>query len=109
MKHAPYSSTFFSVDFAADVIQWDLYSDSLNILSDGGRNAMPVLIQSIEFYDPEDYRSLKGEGFKFYPLALFSNYGLKNGVTEFYLGDISAATNRDLGEMRQAAEFLSQK
>ena len=84
MRNAPYSSTFFNVDFSADAIRWDLYSDSLNIQIDGARNTVPVIIESINFYDPEDYRLLKGIGFRFHPLALVANYALKNKVREFY-------------------------
>ncbi len=109
MRHTPYSSSFFNVDFAADVVQWDLYSDSLNVLSDGGRNTVPVIIESTDFYDPEDFRLLKGDGFSFHPLALFANYGLKNRTREYYLGDLVASTKRNYAELRKAAEFLSQK
>jgi hypothetical protein len=109
MRHTPYSSSFFNVDFAADIVQWDLYSDSLNVLSDGGRNTVPVIIESTDFYDPEDFRLLKGDGFSFHPLALFANYGLKNRTREYYLGDLVAFSKKSDAELKKAAEFLSQK
>ena len=77
MKHTPYAATFFNIDFAADVMKWDLYSDSMNIMTDGGRNTVPLIIESIDFYDPEDYQLLTGKGFSFHPLALVANYCLK--------------------------------
>lgn len=109
MKHSPYSSTFFSVDFASDVIQWDLSADSLNLLTDGGRNTVPLIIESIDFYDPEDFRLLKGQGFSFHPLALVANYCLKNKVKEFYSGDLAAFSGKEMRDIKAAIEFLNEK
>lgn len=109
MRNAPYTSTFFNIDFAADVLRWDLYSDSLNIQIDGARNTVPVIIESVDYYDPEDYRLLKGVGFSFHPLALMANYAITNGVREFYSGDLAQYTKRDPLEIKQAIQFLRQK
>ncbi len=109
MKHSPYSSTFFNVDFASDVVQWDLNTDSLNLLTDGGRNTVPLIIESIDFYDPEDFRLLRGQGFSFHPLALMANYCLKNNVREFYSGDLAAFSGREMRDIKAAIEFLNEK
>jgi hypothetical protein len=109
MKHSPYSSTFFNVDFASDIIRWDLNSDSLNMLTDGGRNTVPLIIESIDFYDPEDFRLLKGQGFSFHPLALVVNYCLKNKVQEFYSGDLAAFSGQEMRHIKAAIEFLNEK
>lgn len=108
MRNAPYTSTFFNVDFSADIIRWDLWSDSLNIQIEGARNTVPLIIESIDFYDPDDYRLLKG-GFSFHPLALAANYAIKNNVREFYSGDLAQFSKRNPLEIRQAIEFLKQK
>ena len=60
MKHSPYSSTFFNVDFASDVIKWDLSSDSLNLLTDGGRENGPLVIESTDFTILKNFRLLSG-------------------------------------------------
>ena len=109
MRNAPYSSTFFNIDFSADVIHWDLYTDSLNIQIDGARNTVPLIIESIDFFDPEDYRLLKGLGFSFHPLALTANYALKNDVREFYSGDLAQYAKRNPMEIKQSMDFLRQK
>lgn len=109
MRNAPYTSTFFNIDFSADVLRWDLYSDSLNIQIDGARNTVPVIIESIDFYDPEDYRLLKGVGFGFHPLGLVASYALKNSVQEFYSGDLAQYAGRNPMEIKHAIEFLKQK
>lgn len=109
MRHTPYTSTFFNIDFSADVIRWNLYADSMNIQIDGGRNTVPMIIESIDYYDPEDYRLLKGVNFSFHPLALLANYSLKTGAREFYSGDVAQASRRDPMEIKQAIQFLKQK
>jgi hypothetical protein len=109
MRNAPYASTFFNIDFSGDVLQWDLAKDSLNIQTDGGRNTVPLVIESIDYYDPEDYRILKGEGFSFHALGLIVSYAIKNGVTQFYSGEIATATGRDLLEIKKAVQFLYEK
>jgi len=109
MRNSPYSSSFFGIDFSADVLQWDLATDSLNMLTEGGRNTVPLIIESLDYYDPEDYRVLQGVGFGFHPLALVINYASRQGVTGFYSGELASSTNRDLNEIKRAVEFLYQK
>lgn len=109
MNHTPYSSNFFNIDFAADVIKWDLFSDSMNIMTDGGRNTVPMIIESIDFYDGEDFRLLSGKGFSFHPVALVANYCLKNKTREFYTGDLAQFSKKDMRDIKAAIEFLSEK
>lgn len=109
MRNAPFASTFFNVDFAADKIYWKLNVDSLSISSEGGRNTVPVIIESTDFYDQEDFRLLNGQGFNFHPLTLIVSYCFKKRVREFYTGDLASFSNRDIREINRAMEFLSQK
>jgi hypothetical protein len=109
MRNAPYASTFFNIDFATDILQWDLNSDSLDMRTDGGRNTVPLIIESVDYYDPEDYRVLHGVGFPFHPLNLVVNYATRKGVSEFYVGELASELNRDLLEIKRAVEFLYQK
>lgn len=109
MKHTPYSSTYFNIDFSADVIKWSLAEDSLNIEIDGARNTVPVIIESVDYYDPEDYRILKGEGFSFHPVALIASYCIKNKTREVYGGDLSYYSNKEHRDIKAALQFLHSK
>jgi hypothetical protein len=109
MRNSPYAATYFSVDFAADKIDWSIKKDSMNIFTDGNRNTVPVIIQSVDFYDAEDFRLLKGEGFSFHPLALVVGYCLKKRVREFFPGDLAQYSGKDQQEINKAIEFLWQK
>ncbi|HEY0742111.1 MAG TPA: hypothetical protein VGD40_11645 [Chryseosolibacter sp.] len=109
MRNAPYAASFFGVDFTADILRWDLNSDSMNIQTDGGRSIVPMIIESNDFYDIEDYRLLKGTGFRFHPLTLVVSYSLKTGLKEFYTGDLANFSGRSIPEIKSAVEFLAQK
>ncbi len=109
MKHTPYSASFFNIDFTADVIRWDLFSDSLNMLTEGGRNTVPLILESIDFYDPEDFRLLGGKGFSFHPLGLVANYCIRNNIRDFYTGDLAQFSKKNPQDLKAAMEFLSEK
>jgi len=109
MRNAPYSSSFFNMDFAAGIIRWDLTADSLNILTQGGRNTIPMVLESVDYYDPQDFHLLAGVGFKFHALALVANYCINNNVRQFYSGDLAQYTGFSFMEIQKAIEFLAMK
>lgn len=109
LRDAPYTSTFFGVDFSTDMVRWDVTSDSLNLVTIGGNNQAAMIIESKDYYHPDDYRLLSGIGFRFHPLAALISYANKNGVREFYLDDLAQSMNLDYAEGRMAMTFLSQK
>ncbi|HEY9047806.1 MAG TPA: hypothetical protein VIN08_17990 [Ohtaekwangia sp.] len=109
MMHTPYSSSFFNIDFSTDVIQWNLFKDSLDMRTDGGRNTVPMILESVNYYDPEDFRILKGEGFSFHPLSLVARYCMKNKVRDFYSGDLVQSSGKEVRDVKAAIELLSEK
>lgn len=109
LRDAPFTSSYFNMDFSADLIRWDLKSDSLNITAMGGTSQAPMIIESIDFYNPDDYTILNGTGFTFHPLALVVNYAEKNGIREFYADDLATKMVKKSEEIRLAMTFLSQK
>ncbi len=109
LRNAPYAASFFNIDFSADILKWDLKSDSMNIFTNGNRNTVPMVIESVDFYDQDDFRLLGGQGFSFHPLVLAVSYCLKNKTRQFYSGDLSNFAKKDIQEIKHAMEFLSQK
>ncbi|MBA4054265.1 MAG: hypothetical protein C0490_06100, partial [Marivirga sp.] len=61
------------------------------------------------FYNADDYRLLSGKGFSFHPLGLVAGYCLKNGVREFYSGDLAQSSKKDIRDIKAAIEFLREK
>lgn len=109
LRDTPYTSSFFGVDFSSDMVRWDLTSDSINLVTVGGNNQAAMIIESRDYYHPDDYRLLSGHGFRFHPLAVAANYASKNGVREFYVDDLVQSSTIDYEEARMAMTFLSQK
>ncbi len=106
---APYTSSYFGVDFNADNIRWDLRSDSLNITAAGGGSQSPMVIESVDFYNPDDYVRLSGRGFSFHPLALVVMYAENNGLRDFSVYDLAHNVDKKQQEVSDAMEFLAQK
>jgi len=108
LRNTPYSSTFFNMDFAANTIRWDLKSDSLNIIQ-SGNSTMPMILESIDYYEPEDFQTLGGVGFSFHPLAMVAIYCIQNNVRELHTGDLAQRFGYNILEIQKAIEFLAQK
>ena len=109
LHDAPFTSSFFNIDFSADLIRWSLKSDSLNITVMGGGSQAPMIIESVDFYDQNDYIILEGQGFSFHPLALVVGYAEKKDVREFSVYDLAQRTRKRPEEVIMAMNFLSQK
>jgi hypothetical protein len=114
LKDTPFTSSYFKVDFTGDVLRWALKgdstgSDSLNIFTSAGLSQAPMVLESQDFFDPNDFKQLKGVGFSFHPLVIVANYANNNGVREFNAGDLARATGKSYGEINGAMTFLSQK
>ncbi len=109
LRDTPYTSTYFGIDFSSDILRWDIVSDSMDLVTIGGNNQAAMIIESKDYYHPDDYRLLSGKGFRFHPLAIVVNHANKNGVREFFLDDLAQSTGIDYAEGRMAMTFLSQK
>lgn len=114
LKDTPFTSSFFKVDFSGDMMRWDLKgdstgSDSLNIFTTAGLSQEPMVIESQDFFDPNDFRLLRGAGFPFHPLALVAQYASDNGIREFFSADLASATGKKYNDVNGAMSFLAQK
>lgn len=108
MRNTPYSASFFSMDFSASSIRWDLKSDSLDIASPPG-STIPMILESTDYYKPEDVRVLEGIRFSFHPLAMVALYCIQSNVRELHTGDLASRFGYNILEVQKAIEFLAQK
>jgi len=114
LKDTPFTSSYFKVDFTADVMRWSLKGDSLgrdslNIFTSAGLSQAPMVIESQDFFDPNDFKALKGVGFTFHPLIIVANYANQNGVREFNAADLMRPNGKSFNEIHGAMTFLAQK
>jgi hypothetical protein len=114
LKDTPFTSSYFKIDFTGDMMRWNLKgdstgADSLNIFTSAGLSQAPMVIESQDYFDPNDFKQLKGVGFTFHPLVIVANYVNKNGVREFNAADLMRPTGKSFGEIHGAMTFLAQK
>jgi len=114
LKDTPFTSSYFRVDFTGDVLRWSLKgdstgADSLNIFTSAGLSQAPMVLESQDYFDPNDFKLLKGVGFTFHPLVIVANYVNNNGVREFNSADLMRPTGKSFNEIHGAMTFLAQK
>jgi hypothetical protein len=114
LKDTPFTSSYFRIDFTGDILRWALKgdstgSDSLNIFTSAGLSQAPMVLESQDYFDPNDFKQLKGVGFSFHPLVIVANYVNNNGVREFNSADLMRPTGKTFNEIHGAMTFLAQK
>lgn len=75
-KHTYYYSSFFKMEFKADMIEWDLNADSLDISILNAGNIVPAVFESEEYFNPIRYKKMTGL-FGFHPIMLVVSYARK--------------------------------
>ncbi|MFZ9503751.1 MAG: hypothetical protein ACO263_04175 [Cyclobacteriaceae bacterium] len=109
LKDAPFETTYFNVDFSADRLTWNLEKDSIDIYSSSDVAQDPVIIQSKEHFNQNDWRLLAGTGFGFHALMLTAQYAIDMGTNVFFVDDLAKRFNKPSDKIRAAVIFLSQK
>lgn len=72
-KEMPFFASYFNTNFNADIIRWNVQSDSLSISILGARNQIPAIFESNDYFNDIAFENLKGL-FSFHPLQLAVNY-----------------------------------
>ncbi len=108
-RNTPFSSSFFNVDFTADILRWDLNSDSLDISILQARNIVPSIFESTDHYNYEDYRALEGPVYNFNPLGMAIVYARLNGIDQFYVSELAKHYKKDVRLIKGAMVDLAQK
>lgn len=105
-RYAPFYSSFVNMEITADMVAWDLDSDSLEISILSGKAEIPSLIQSVEYYSSEVLSSLS-RNYNFNPVMIVTNYVSRKHVREFYPGDIANYHNLNAREVGNAMKELA--
>jgi hypothetical protein len=109
MRYVPYTASYFGLAFSADRMRWNLNTDSLDVDIIGGRSSVPMVLESVNYYDPEDFHQLKGVGFSFHPLAVVARYCLTYNTRQLHSGDLANFTGLDIRSLQNALQFLAAK
>lgn len=108
-KNTPYTASFFNIDFTADILRWDLASDSLDASILQARRIVPAYFESSDHYNAEDYHSLGDKLYDFNPLGIAVYYAQREGVDEYYVDDLARHYKKDPRLIKGAMQFLAQK
>ncbi|MFM7329912.1 MAG: hypothetical protein ACKO3B_14410, partial [Bacteroidota bacterium] len=109
LRDAPFESSYFRMDFSANKLYWNLERDSVDLYSASVVAQDPVILESKEHFNANDFRLLGGVGFSFHPLVMVVRHVLKTRINPFYADDLVRTFNKPAGEIRTAMEFLASK
>ena len=104
-KYAPFFASYFNMDITADMIKWDLNSDSLDISILNARSQIPAYFESREYFNPDRFGEIAGI-YKFHPLFLVVGYSRKINSSEFNVEDLIRFSKQPANVVRSAMEFL---
>lgn len=83
----PFNASYYNMTMEADMINWDMNSDSLNISILNAKSLLPAYFKSSEYYDFEEIKELTGV-YNFNPLLVVYSYGAKQKTREFYVTNL---------------------
>lgn len=107
-KDTPFYSSFFNVEMAADMIKWDLGTDSLDIAILNAKSQIPAIFASQEYFKEQAFNQLVGL-YNFNPLLMAVGYARRIKSSEFYADDMAAALKQNPATIKGAMAFLMQK
>jgi len=107
-RNTPYVSTANRMNFTADLLSWNLDQDSVYFSSLIGRQEVPLIFQSNEYYDREIFSSLSGL-YNFNPLKLVLVHCKKENVSQFYVEELADKYNLNLKNVMGSMMSLYQQ
>ncbi|MCX2744870.1 hypothetical protein OO013_13390 [Mangrovivirga sp. M17] len=104
-KSTAFKSSLFNMEFKAELIEWDLKSDSLNVSRLTAKNKLPVEFESEEFFSTERFGNLTGL-MDTNPLLRFVYFARKRGSGSFYTYEVAEFMKESEEKVRGYAHFL---
>ncbi|MDN5204398.1 hypothetical protein QQ008_23600 [Fulvivirgaceae bacterium BMA10] len=104
-KYTPYFASHFNIDITADIIRWDLNTDSLDIAILNARDQIPAYFESREYFNADRFKEMTGL-YNFHPLLMVVGYSRKVNSSEFNVDDIVKFTRQNPKVVRSAMEYL---
>ncbi|MEQ9301646.1 MAG: hypothetical protein RIF33_23910 [Cyclobacteriaceae bacterium] len=106
-KNTNYHSSFFKMDFNADMIEWDLKSDSMDISILNAGNLVPAVFESHDYFHKNRLIKLSGI-YGFNPLVAVVNYAKKTKSPSFYVAELAGFYDTRMDVMKGAMMNLWQ-
>ncbi|PIB37055.1 hypothetical protein BFP72_17420 [Reichenbachiella sp. 5M10] len=106
-KHTYYYSSFFKMEFQADMVEWNLDSSDLDVSILNAPNRVPALFESEEYFNPIRYTKMTGL-FGFHPIMLVVQYARKIQDSKYNVLELVDAYDLDPNLVIAAAVYLEQ-
>lgn len=104
-KVTPFISSYYNMDIQADLIKWDLNSDSLNISILNAKKHIPATFESREFFSDDRFNRLSGY-YGFNPLLVVVSYARKKNSGEFYVDELATYIKQKVPIVKAAVRQL---
>ncbi len=85
---SPYVTSYYKMTIEADMIDWDLKSDSMNISVLNAKSMIPASFESTEYFSTEKLDEMSSV-YNFNPVVAVYSYGNKKKTREFYADDFA--------------------
>ena len=106
-KHTYYISSFFRMEFKADMLEWNLKADSLDVKILNARNRIPAVFESEEYFNPIRFEKMSGL-FGFHPIRTVIYYARKVQDAQFNILELQDTYGFDPDRILAAMLFLQQ-
>ena len=101
----PFNTSYYNMSIEADIIDWSILTDSMNISIMNAKSMLPAYFKSSEYFDFEEIQELTGV-YNFNPLLVVYNYGAKHKTREFYVTGLIDELNLNDKAVRGAMQYL---
>jgi len=68
-RHSPFLDSYHKIEIVADALSWDLTGSKIDFNITNGRDQIPALFESEEYFNGDKYSGMQGM-YKFHPLQL---------------------------------------
>ncbi len=106
-KYTPFVSSFFQMDITADLIRWNIGADSMDISILSGKNQVPALFESQEYFNSQRFDRLKSI-YDFHPLQMVVGYARKINSGTFYIDNMARDLRQNQSTLSGAMRHLMQ-
>lgn len=104
-KNTPFTASYINMDIRADIMRWDLKTDSIDIASLAARDKVPVVFESHDYFNEEAFDNLS-RMYNFHPLIMAVGYARKNNASTFYADDLAKSTGQNEKVIKTAMQDL---
>ncbi len=104
----PYKSTYFGMEINADLVKWNLESDSITFDVLNGKREIPMTMESDQYYTPERLQKMN-PNFPMHPLVMVVAFAKKYGdLKECYDLELAEEYNMSMPLVRANIKILEQ-